>query len=307
MRDTKRLGRLARVTTAQKYELTGFYAPADRPSAPTILYTHGLSGSFETNFIFNLLDLPGVEKFNVLSTTSSGHGNIATTRRGEPPLFKLTGSAFEIFADCVPDLAAWVDFAASHSSGPVILFGHSLGASKVTHYQAQTGDSRVAGLVLASASDVTGGFMDNVGRDKVPGFLKAAHEIVAAGRPQSVMPEDCVIGLLKQRISAATVLDRFEPGKPADQFDFYERGSEGAFSDLAKIDKPIFALYCETGELVGPKGVHSAIETLRRRATKCPSLESLVVGGNHWYMGHEDEAMGGLLRWATKISASPGR
>lgn len=301
MRQTKRLGSLVRVETAQNYELTGFYAPSDRAGAPTIVYTHGLSGSFETNFIFNLLDLPGSERFNLLSTTSSGHGNIATTRRGDPPLFRLTGSAFEIFTDCVPDLAAWIDFAAAQSDGPIILFGHSLGSSKVTHYLAQTSDPRVAGLVLASASDVTGGFMDNVGRDKVPVFLEKARELVAAGRPQAVMPDDCVIGLLKQRISAATLLDRFEPGKPADQFDFYGRGSTSAFRDLAKIDKPILAIYCSTGELVGPNGVDVAIATLRHRAEKCPSLESLVVAGNHWYMGHEDQAMGGLLRWAARV------
>ena len=301
MRQTRRLGSLVRVQTAQNYELTGFYAPADRADAPTILYTHGLSGSFETNFIFNLLDLPGIEQFNVLSTTSSGHGNIATTRRGDPALFRLTGSAFEVFTDCVPDLAAWLDFAAARSNGPVILFGHSLGASKVTHYLAQTSDRRIAGLVLASASDVTGGFMDNVGRDKVPGFLKQARELVAAGRPEAIMPDDCVIGLLKQRISAATVRDRFEPGARADQFDFYGRGSTSAFQDLAKIDKPIFAIYCKTGELVGSLGVDRAVEPLKRRAAKCPSFDSLVVGGNHWYMGHEDEAMGGLLRWASRV------
>ncbi|HEY5899263.1 MAG TPA: alpha/beta fold hydrolase [Burkholderiales bacterium] len=305
MRQTKRLGSLVRVTTAQKYELTGFYAPADRAGAPTILYTHGLSGSFETNFIFNLLDLPGIERFNVLSTTSSGHGNIATTRRGEPPLFRLTGSAFEVFADCVPDLAAWVDFAAKRSKGPVILFGHSLGSSKVTHYYAQTGDPRIAALVLASASDVTGGFMDNVGREKVPGFVQKARELVQAGRPEAIMPDDCVIGLLKQRISAATVLDRFEAGALADQFDFYGRGSSSAFQDLAKIDKPIFAIYCKTGELVGSLGVEGAIKMLKQRAVKCPSFDSLVVSGNHWYMGHEDEAMGGLLRWANSVVRIP--
>lgn len=301
---TKRSGGLARVTTEQNYELTGFYAPADAEAAPTILYTHGLSGSFETNFIFNLLNLPGIEKFNVLSTSSSGHGNIATTRRGDPPVFKLTGSAFEIFTDCVPDLRAWVDLAVAQSSGPVILFGHSLGASKVTHYQAQTHDPRVCGLVLASASDVTGGFMDNVGRDKVPGFLAKARELVALGRPHAIMPEDCVIGLLKQRISAGTMLDRFEPGKPADQFDFYDRESRSAFRDIAEIDKPIFALYCKTGELVGPRGVDAALETLKQRAGRCPSFDSLIVGGNHWYMGFEDEAMGGLLRWAARITGA---
>jgi pimeloyl-ACP methyl ester carboxylesterase len=301
MRKTKRHGALARVLTEQKYELTGLYAPADHANAPTILYTHGLSGSFETNFVFDLLDLPGIERFNVLSTTSSGHGNIATTRRGDPLLFKLTGSAFETFTDCVPDLAAWIDFAAANSSGPVILWGHSLGSSKVTHYLAQTGDERVAGLVLASPSDVTGGFMDNVGGDKVPGFVEQARAHVAAGRPQQLMGDDCVIGLLKQRISAATVLDRFEDGKPADQFDFYDRGASSAFKDLAKIDRPIFVIYCNAGELVGPKGVEVAIETLRRKAVRSPSLEAIVVGGNHWYMGHETKAMAALLQFAARV------
>lgn len=301
MRYTKRQGSLARVVTAQGYELTGFHAPADTADAPTIVYTHGLSGSFETNFVFNLLDLPGIERFNVLSTTSSGHGNIATTRRGDPLRFKLTGSAFETFTDCVPDLAAWLDFAHARSRGPIVLWGHSLGSSKVTHYVAQTGDPRVAGLVLASPSDVTGGFMDNVGRDNVPRFIEQARAHVAAGRPEQIMPDDCVIGLLKQRISAGTVLDRFAAGKSADQFDFYGRGSATAFRDLAVVDRPILVIYCKAGELVGPNGVDVAIETLRRNAVRCPELESLVVDGGHWYMGWEDEAMGTLLRWSQRV------
>lgn len=304
MRKTKRVGSLARVVTRQGYELTGFYARADQANAPTIVYTHGLSGSFETNFIFNLLDLPGVERFNVLSTTSSGHGNIATTRRGEPLRFKLTGSAFEIFTDCVPDLQAWLDFASSESSGKVILWGHSLGSSKVTHYLAQTADPRIAGLVLASPSDVTGGFMDNVGRENVPGFIEQARAHVAAGRPTQIMPDDCVIGLLKQRISAGTVIDRFDAGKPADQFDFYGRGSTTAFKDLAKVDRPILVIYCKDGELVGPNGVQVAIRTLREQAVRCPTLESLVVDGGHWYMGHEDEAMRTLLDWSRRLVAA---
>lgn len=299
-RASRRLGRLVRVTTEKGAELTGFYAPADRPGAPTLLYTHGLSGSFDTNFNYNLLDLPEAGELNILLTTSTGHGNIATTRRGAPPAFKLTGSAFEIFTDCVPDLRAWVDLAASLSQGPVVLWGHSLGSSKVTHYLATTGDRRIAALALASPSDVPGGFGDNVGREKIPQFIALAREHVAAGKPEKIMPDDCVIGLLKQKISAATLLDRFENDVPADVFDFYGRGSRQAFKDLAKIDRPIFVLYCKTGELVGPKGVDVAIETIRAKAAAAPSVDSLVVGGNHWYVGHEDEAMSGLVRWALK-------
>jgi hypothetical protein len=110
-----------------------------------------------------------------------------------------------------------------------------------------------------------------------------------------------VIGLLKQRISAGTVLDRFEAGKPADQFDFYGRGSTTAFRDLSAVDRPILVIYCKVGELVGPNGVDTAIETLRRRAVRAPAFESLVVDGGHWYMGWEDDAMGTLLRWSQRV------
>jgi pimeloyl-ACP methyl ester carboxylesterase len=298
------VGSLVRVTTSQGAELTGFYAAATAKNAPTIVYTHGLSGGFDTNFIYNLLALPDAGQFNVLSTTSTGHGNIATTRRGSPPLYKLTGSAFEIFTDCVHDLSAWLDLAATGSSGPIILWGHSLGASKVTHYLAQTGDPRVAGLVLASPSDVTAGFCENVGWERLPGLLDQARELVAAGRPEALMPDDCVIGLLKQRISAGTMLDRFEEGQPADMFDFYDRSSKTAFRDLANIDRPILVVYCKAGELFGPGGADGATTMIRKHAVKSPQVDAVVVGGNHWYVGCEDDAMGGLLNWSKELVGS---
>jgi pimeloyl-ACP methyl ester carboxylesterase len=299
-RATRRLGQLVRVTTQKGAELTGFYAPADKDGLPTLIYTHGLSGSYDTNFNYNLLDLPDPQAFNILLTTSTGHGNIATTRRGDPPAMRLTGSAFEVFTDCVADLKAWIDFASVRREGPIVLWGHSLGASKVTHYLAETSDPRVRALALASPSDVPGGFSDNVGLDKVPGFIAMARAHVAAGQPEKLMPDDCVIGLLRQRISAGTLLDRFADDVPADVFDFYGRGSRRAFQDLAKIDRPIFVLYCKTGELVGPRGVDVAIQTIREKAVSAPTVEGLVVGGNHWYVGFEDEAMSGLIRWARR-------
>lgn len=299
-RATRRHGQLVRVTTKKGAELTGFYAPTDKAGQPTLVYTHGLSGGFDTNFNYNLLDLPEAQGFNILLTTSTGFGNIATTRRGDPPAMRLTGSAFEVFTDCVSDLQAWIDFASVKDEGPIVLWGHSLGSSKVTHYLAETGDPRVRALALASPSDVPGSFSDNVGADKVPGFIAMAREYVVGGQPEKIMPDDCVIGLLRQRISAGTVLDRFTDDARADLFDFYGRGSRRAFQDLAKIDRPIFVLYCKTGELVGPQGVEKAIETIREKAVAAPSVESLVVGGNHWYVGFEDDAMSGLIRWAAR-------
>src|SRR5258708_32435015 len=214
-RATKRLGELVRVTVRRGTRAMGWVAAAAKDGLPTLIYTHGLSGSYDTNFNYNLLDLPEAQAFNILLTTSTGHGNIATTRRGDPPAIRLTGSAFEVFTDCLADLKAWIDFASAQREGPIVLWGHSLGASKVTHYLAETNDPRIRALALASPSDVPGGFSDNVGLDKVPGFIAMARAHVAAGQPEKLMPDDCVIGLLRQRISAGEMLLRLLAGGAA--------------------------------------------------------------------------------------------
>jgi pimeloyl-ACP methyl ester carboxylesterase len=50
----------------------------------------------------------------------------------------------------VRDLAAWIDFAEGLGFKQAVLVGHSAGATAVRTYQAQTQDTRVVGVVLAS-------------------------------------------------------------------------------------------------------------------------------------------------------------
>ncbi len=298
-----RLGRLVRVTTSTEAELTGFYAPADKSDAPTLIYFHGLSGDFDTNFIFHMLAQTKAARLNILSTQSTGHGNIATTRRGTPSVYKLTGSALETFSDCVHDIGAWVDLAARCSAGPIILMGHSLGASKVPHYMARIHDERVKAVVLCSPSDNPGGYEASVGSKRFQEFLELARELVDAGDARKLMPDDCTIGLLKQRVAAGTFLDRFEKGKPADAYDYFDRGSEQAFKDFETITAPVFVLYADAGELVGESGSQGAVDLLRQR-TRAPSFDHLIVTGGHWYFGSEDKAMGAILTWALNAVGS---
>lgn len=293
-----RPGHLVRVTTAAEAELTGFYAPADNADAPTLIYFHGLSGDYDTNFIFHMLAQSDAARINILATKSTGHGNIATTRRGTPPVYKLTGSAFETFTDSADDIGAWVDLATGLSAGPIVLMGHSLGSSKVPHYMARTRDKRVKAVVLCSPSDNPGGYEASVGSERFQEFLALARKL-AVEDPRKLMPDDCTIGLLKQRVAAGTFLDRFEKGKPADAYDFFNRGSEQAFKDFETIKVPIFVLYADANELVGETGSEGAIALLRQR-TQAPSLESLIVTGGHWYFGSEDKAMSTILAWAIK-------
>lgn len=299
-----RPGHLVRVVTGQERELSGFHAMA-RDDAPLLLCLHGLSGGLDTSFVFDFLASPSLDDCHLLTITCSGHGNIAMARSGNPPAYRLGGSAFEYFEDCVPDLAAWVDYAAAHTRGPIVLLGHSLGASKVAHYLARSQDARVQGLILGSAPDLKGAFIALHGPERVQAYLAQAQSMVDEGRGASLMDEACVIGLLRQRVSAQTLIDRFGEDKAADTFDFYARESGAAFQDLGRVAAPVLAIYGHQGEIVGPGGVAEAIELLRRHARRAAAFDSLVVPGNHWYMGAERQVADGIAQWmATRCVAT---
>jgi pimeloyl-ACP methyl ester carboxylesterase len=59
------------------------------------------------------------------------------------------GSGWENLADAIRDVAAWITVAAGMAAAGVILVGHSSGAQRVLLYQAEHGDPRVRGIVLA--------------------------------------------------------------------------------------------------------------------------------------------------------------
>lgn len=295
------MGRLVRVTTDRVVELTGFHVSSPYTNAPTLVYIPGLSGAADTSFVFDLLALENISSVNILLTNNSGRANVTITRGGDPPAYRKTGSAFERFEHCVSDIKAWIDLAQDFSTGPVTLMGHSLGASKVTHYTAATKDRRVRGLVLASPADVKGGFVATVGPERFEAFLGMAQEIVARGNPDALMPEDCTIGLLGHMISATTFLDRFAEDTVADTFDFFGRNSARAFQDLSTIALPLLVVYAKAGELVGSGGVETAVTLLRREARKAASFEVALVDGGHWYQGHERQAMGMILDWLHRI------
>ncbi|WP_028602904.1 alpha/beta hydrolase [Ottowia thiooxydans] len=294
-----RAGHLVRVISPAGVEMSGFHTPGGS-DAPVLLCLHGLSGHLDTSFVFEFFKTRSpLSAFHVLSIASSGQGNISMARQGQLLEYRLGGSAYERFEESVGDLAAWVDYAAQCTSGPIILLGHSLGASKVTHYLAQRRDARVKGLVLASAPDLKGAFIALHGLQRFEEFMAEARSKVAQDQGRSLMGEDCVIGLLRQRVSAQTLLDRFEDTSTADTFDFFGRESTKAFLALEQVTVPILAVYGQHGEIVGESGTASALALLKKRAVRAPSFDSLILAGNHWYMGAEAAFANALASWAT--------
>ena len=65
------------------------------------------------------------------------------------------------------------------------------------------------------------------------------------------------------------------------------------------------SIHIDQGEIVGPGGTDEAIALLRRHAARVAAFDSLVVPGNHWYMGAERQAAEGIAQWmATRCLAA---
>src|SRR5262249_49017923 len=62
------------------------------------------------------------------------------------------GGYWGVASDEGRDPAAWIDLAEERGFHNVVLVGHSAGWAAVRHYQAETQDPRVVGLVLASGA-----------------------------------------------------------------------------------------------------------------------------------------------------------
>lgn len=122
-------------------------APKATAVAAKLVWIHGVYAAFYAP--------PGLEVCRSLAEAgvtcvignTRGHNVGAWIRKADGRVV-LAGGAWEVFADCVHDIAGWIEFVAVDQ---VVLAGHSLGARKVTLYQAREEDRRVMGLVLAVA------------------------------------------------------------------------------------------------------------------------------------------------------------
>lgn len=167
---------------------------------------------------------------------------IAEVRKG--------GGAYHRFEDSVLDLESWMSEAERRGYGRIVLFGHSLGSLKATHYLFRTGDPRVKGLVLASTADLVAMHEGRYTKQELADFLATARRLVAEGRGADLMPPECGMGLLFQPVSAEAYLDRFDEPASWDVMDLYDRGSERAFEALRNVSVPILALFGTTQETV---------------------------------------------------------
>jgi pimeloyl-ACP methyl ester carboxylesterase len=215
------------------------------------------------------------------------------------------GGAFHRFEDSVQDLSAWIAEAERRGYGRVVLFGHSLGSLKSTHYLYRTCDPRVVGLVLASTADLVAMNEGRYTPEERNQFLAVAREFVREGRGRELMPPECAMGLMLQPVSAQSYLDRFDEPASWDVMDLYDRGSGRAFVALRAVSVPILALFGTVDETVPEDRLDAVLRRLEHEAKAAPSFESRVLeGANHFYSGRGDEVASITLSWLRRVVLS---
>lgn len=287
-----------RLRTGDGFELFGLVHEPERARQVAIVFIHGLGSNGFISFTDALAEaLPpaGVALFR---------GNLRDPEMLRIDEFLHTsgvdkgGGAYHRFEDSLLDISAWIDEAEARGYKRIILFGHSLGSLKSTHYVFQTGDPRVAGLVLASTADLIAMHRNRYTPEERARFLAIARSLVSEGKSGELMPPETTMGLMRQPVSAGSYLDRFEDPPAWDIMDLFDRGSPHAFAALQTVPVPILALFGTVNETVPANRLDRVFQRLEHEAKTAPSFQRHTLkGANHFYSGYGKEVAGVMLSW----------
>ncbi|MCK4511125.1 alpha/beta hydrolase, partial [bacterium] len=150
-------GELVRVRAGDGLELVGFYASPEGGARRAILHMHGLAGNFyENRFIDSICDAVVGKGLAFLAFNNRGHDYRSDNLRGEgdQTSYSPGGTAWDIYDDCIHDIAGSADFLASRGQSEIYFEGHSLGACKIVYYLSECHDKRAVGTVLISPPDM---------------------------------------------------------------------------------------------------------------------------------------------------------
>ena len=183
------------------------------------------------------------------------------------------------------DIAAWINFAEHTGFSKVALVGHSAGWASVGRYQAESGDRRVVGLVLASG-------MIGPAQEDDPQLVAQARKLVADGAGDDLLrlPNRSFPSF----VSAATYLDIEDT--PREFKDFFGIGHTQTPAVL-RVKCPLLAFFGTRGDIAGEKDL-GVLKSALQRLPASPNLKTtMIVNGDHEYVGEEAQVAEKIARW----------
>ena len=278
---------LVKTATADGVRLDGALAlpnvsPPAAARADAILCLHGAGGNFYSSSLFEEIGRQATESgIAVLRVNTRGATalSLSATREGK----RNQGAAYEIVADCVHDIAAWLELLGKRGFARVALVGHSLGAVKSLYTQAHGPSSSVTAIAalspprlsyLAFRNAMSSGFFDCIAR---------AEELVAKGEGETLMEVRFPLPLL---ISAAGYVDKY--GK-AERYNY--------FRFLEQVRQPTMFVFGSEELAAGLIPFAGAPEEIARVPAHGPRRVEIVAGADHFYRGVEEDGAAVVREW----------
>jgi pimeloyl-ACP methyl ester carboxylesterase len=171
-----------------------------------IICLHGVGSNFYGSTMMNgLAEGLHSAQWDVLRVNTRGHDYcyVGSFKMG----VRRFGSGYETVADCVEDIAAWVQWAEQAGYERVVLLGHSLGAIKTVFYQSQeTLDLVNAVLAISPPKLEHKTFLMGDRSAEFRASFSAAEKLIANGLADELVDVTFPFPLL---ITAASYVDKY--------------------------------------------------------------------------------------------------
>jgi pimeloyl-ACP methyl ester carboxylesterase len=200
------------------------------------------------------------------------------------------GDAYEIFEDCIFDIAAAVDFVSEAGYSEVHLSGHSLGSPKVAYYASEGSDTRIKSVIFLSPSDMVGLTMadKNYKRD-----MDISRKMVAEGKGDDILPFPALWG--ESPLSAKTYISLGSEDSKVAIFNFYN--PHDPLLSLTKITIPALAVMGRKDDAL-VVSIEETMGRIKRAMTNSPKVETNILGdADHGYNNYEQQLSDVVLKW----------
>lgn len=284
-----------RIYTKDNLELFGLLYEPETATKKVLVHVHGMAGNFYENkfldFIAQTLTANGIAFLSFNNRGCEFIKDLYKVENGKRSIVRY-GDAFEIFDDCVLDIAAAIDFAESKGFTEVHLSGHSLGSPKAAYYLTQVSDSRVSSVLFLSPTDMVGLAKadQNYKRD-----LETATKMIAEGNGAEILPF-LVFG--ECYLSAKSYMSLHHESSNVSVFNLHNL--ESKLEVLSKIKIPTITVVGKADSvLVVP--IDAFIKRITLALVSSPKVESKVLGdADHGYDGYEQQLADTIKDWILK-------
>lgn len=189
---------------------------------------------------------------------------------------KRCGLTFEMFDDCLVDIAAYVEYVEKLGYENIVLAGHSLGANKIIYYLSRHKPRSVVAYALLSPPDMA---HEITTIDDFDELIKEAKTNITNGEPDKLLSKlvwDYYI------LSSARFIDLVE-NKHAQNLPITSK--KGSFDDLKSIKLPLLAVAGERDDSCSDNVGNYLLELTKQADFN--AQYAIIRGAGHTYRNHE--------------------